>query len=62
MFPVVRKMKMLINTEKRYGDTESHTHRKASAILLLSLQHQAVSHPEPLKTLLKKQELLYVPH
>lgn len=53
---------MRVNTEKRYGDTASHTQRKASAVLLLSLKHQAVSHPEPLKTLVKKQELLNVPH
>lgn len=59
---VVRKMKMLVNTEKCYGGTESHTHRKASAFFLLCLKHQAVSHPEPLKTLVKKQELLKVPH
>ena len=59
---VVHKMKMLINTEKCCGDMESHTHRKASAVLLLSLKHQAVSHPELLKTLVKKQELLNVPH
>lgn len=49
-------MKMLVNTEKCCGHMESHTHRKASAVLLLSLKHQAVSQPVPLKTLVKETE------